>query len=915
VESADKISKYIIKSSDIEAMKKINTENCGNKLNLLKGWTALTSVQDTIPIIEGLRLQKDTSKIVKDTIYLNLSITEIDWANCTNKFKCSGTMYNFNLLDSLKVLKLSGHNISDISALNIKKLNVLNLSNNQLTGEIPSINNSNLSYYNLSGNKFSSLKSPIMLPNCYYYDVSNNQITGKFPKVNLPKSCELRINDNEINELDTSIYIYTKGSVQMNRLTFEEIDKFRITRYEYMKDNFISRFPQKPINQLIYDQVNNRVICNVKADKYIWQMKNNNRIQFDSCVNYLDLNQGYLISDLEYCNARKEYDVYSFDFYFYSSEEKLKVVFANNPYSGLTCDSSEINYLNSYFKQYYEKDTANWQGWPIKIPHIDTNTSIANIGFAIVKNSEGAMQAKVNALSFKHVFISEFDYEKFKNLSVVCFDSCAVNTNALYKLKKLKGITLRNLTTRYFDDPIEEIYSDSLNSLIIENTDLDNIIHPLNTKYLRTLILSNVNITKIELDFKKTYLRTFIIKNVGVKFDISNFNFDSLQYMDISGNSVYGEIPAIKSEKLSYLDISNNKISGELPMIDCPKLIIANLSNNMFTGELSQFNSPKLVELILKGNFGELTMADSLSYPRLGYFNISNSNFIGKFGILLGQQMMIADLSNNKFDILSYFYYWIDRASFLYFDASHNNFNGEIPRVYADMCEPGKDDMSLYVYDFSYNNFTVFYNTSSFNTVLSTAHNKLIYENQIPNNFKIPWQESTRDFSNPYPQDTCYNMFFNKNTSSLMVDSRLDSNVYEWLLDDVVVQKSYSNTYKLSDKSQIDRIKCRVYNANRHAYLIIDAIYKGDISTAVVAEESLSASISICPNPAQDYIQIDLQTNTAENISFTVYNELGVRVLETSSKRIDISSLANGHYRLIADAGDRHIVKSFVVSR
>ncbi len=70
------------------------------------------------------------------------------------------------------------------------------------------------------------------------------------------------------------------------------------------------------------------------------------------------------------------------------------------------------------------------------------------------------------------------------------------------------------------------------------------------------------------------------------------------------------------------------------------------------------------------------------------------------------------------------------------------------------------------------------------------------------------------------------------------------------------------------------------------------------VQNLLVADQSnLEQAFTISPNPAKDYIQLNFETKTAENFTFTMTSMDGKLVSKTDNqKRIDISKLSKGVY-------------------
>jgi hypothetical protein len=97
------------------------------------------------------------------------------------------------------------------------------------------------------------------------------------------------------------------------------------------------------------------------------------------------------------------------------------------------------------------------------------------------------------------------------------------------------------------------------------------------------------------------------------------------------------------------------------------------------------------------------------------------------------------------------------------------------------------------------------------------------------------------------------------------------------------------------------------------------AIYSQNINS-VNEEYGDEDCLSINPNPASDYVEINLNSDDQTVNEILVYNELGEQVLhqnnmqlEGSSHKIVVSQLPNGSYRLVAKTSHGMFTKALVI--
>ncbi|MFA0965023.1 S-layer homology domain-containing protein [Roseivirga sp. BDSF3-8] len=93
-------------------------------------------------------------------------------------------------------------------------------------------------------------------------------------------------------------------------------------------------------------------------------------------------------------------------------------------------------------------------------------------------------------------------------------------------------------------------------------------------------------------------------------------------------------------------------------------------------------------------------------------------------------------------------------------------------------------------------------------------------------------------------------------------------------------------------------------------YIVVPAGYR------LAKDEAASESeIALYPNPASDYVQIELASRLTESATYQVYDLRGQRIKEgtwSEGKRLDISSLAQGQYLIHISTPDNTFTKKFI---
>jgi photosystem II stability/assembly factor-like uncharacterized protein len=131
------------------------------------------------------------------------------------------------------------------------------------------------------------------------------------------------------------------------------------------------------------------------------------------------------------------------------------------------------------------------------------------------------------------------------------------------------------------------------------------------------------------------------------------------------------------------------------------------------------------------------------------------------------------------------------------------------------------------------------------------------------------------------------------------------------IIDTVVNQNSiYVNL------SQNRTFRWRVQAIKDDKYGIFSDIFKFKTGTQASVREAKSNELNIYPNPAKDYINLDIINNKNFNY-YTINNVSGKNIIFKSKfkEKINISNLNNGVYFLILENNNEKIYKKFIVSK
>jgi Leucine-rich repeat (LRR) protein len=830
----------------------------------------------------------------------------------------SGTVPDLSNATKLKIFSARDNTLSGaIDNNSISNLEKLDLHANQLSGSVPKFQLPNLQYLDLSNNHFDAIADNLSLPKCKTFYINNNQISGKFPKVTFPDTLEsFKINDNYFNSIDTSVYIATRfeNHTFNNNFDFDALDHFSNIYPLPMLYGPIALvpFPQRSIKNLKYEAEKNNVICTIKNKDYI-------RLDIDSTKEILNtkysdtfaLNEQIGLNDIRGAFIGKTYyEARTFgggsrNYYIerVPIRGEIRLEFVNDMKLKMYFDQEERTYLNEYLNKYYSKDTVNWKNWPIAKDTVFMPHSVSNLGFKLTKINDSLYKANVVSIWFKSLDLKSFDFSRFKYLKYATIDSSAVDINKLAKVEKIKYVNVKNST---INDECKNFVSDSVETLIIRNSGLRGAFPALNTKQLTYLDVSDNNLTSIAADFSESKLRCCYLNNNKIASELPKFNFQIMDTFNISNNKFYGEFLDISSSSLIYLNASNNNFNMDIPAVNAENLKYLNLSDNEFRGKLEGFVIPNIREFYLTHNRANLSLNSEFLCDSLKILDISNSHFSGQYHKIKSEVVFKIDASHNEFSgKLTDAYSKLVIPRYCAMDLSFNKFTGNLPDIYTPYVEwLGETGVTLNLSNNLFTGSGKFFCSSFANVNLE--HNKIIFENIQSDDNQAGWLVIN-------PQDTSYNMYYSPKENALIVDSKLNENQYLWYVDREIIQDSYSNKLSIADKSRISKIKCIVNNNSLFDGLYIYAIYKGEISG--VEDEVFSSEISISPNPAQDYIQLNSKLELLDNPYVSIYNQLGEKVAESNSSRIDLINLPNGVYRLLLEASGKRAAKSFVISR
>lgn len=157
----------------------------------------------------------------------------------------------------------------------------------------------------------------------------------------------------------------------------------------------------------------------------------------------------------------------------------------------------------------------------------------------------------------------------------------------------------------------------------------------------------------------------------------------ALRGLNLSGNAIGGALSNNVGNlgRLQVLDVSHNAFSGALPQAlgSISGLQVLNGSHNQFQGQLPGqvvFGCVSLVSMDLSGNALDGDLPDLSPLRSLAYLNLSGNQFRGSLIGAFQEQLVVIDLSNNRFSRLNLSSGYAG-SSLMYLDLSSNELLGE----------------------------------------------------------------------------------------------------------------------------------------------------------------------------------------------------------------------------------------------
>ncbi|KAL1833950.1 hypothetical protein ACET3Z_003601 [Daucus carota] len=238
---------------------------------LLLTTAVLVDLSDNLLVSSSSQRQKFLPGLSDSIEYLNLSCNQLtgsliggDQPQVFGNLRVldlsnndlSGELPGFDFVYELQVLKLSNNRFSGFIPNDLLKgdssvLSELDLSGNNLTGPISMISATTLHTLNLSSNKLSG-DLPLLTGNCAVLDLSNNQFEGNLTK--LLKWGNIEYLDLSQNRLTGSIPEVTSQFLRLNYLNLSH------NSLSSSLPKVITTFPKLTVLDLSYNQLDGRLI-------------------------------------------------------------------------------------------------------------------------------------------------------------------------------------------------------------------------------------------------------------------------------------------------------------------------------------------------------------------------------------------------------------------------------------------------------------------------------------------------------------------------------------------------------------------------------------------------------------------------------------------------------------------------------
>lgn len=508
-----------------------------------------TTMDDAIKISE-IKSEKIRNYVIEN--YKNKLI------KYNNEYYITEQVLNSENYINLSNMGLTDSDLKDISLFS--KINVLDVSNNQIEdlSNLPYLNR--LLSINISNNKIKFIDNLKEYPNMFSINANNNQIEN----VIIPENIEyLQLNNNNISEIN----IPDEKNLIMLNLSNNKIDKLtNITGLEKLEYLILTGNKLSDISKL----------SELKSLQQVILDDNQNITGYEKLTNITNLS-------LNNCNINKLTNI--------SNLTKLNTISISNNY-GIIIDENSLPQNISYIE--LNNNNLNDLKFLSQIKSI-FNLNIANNNITNLNDLQS--QGDYIFVDISNNPIKDISkLNNYKNVNITYSDSPTIDISIFNNINTLKSLIMINSN-------ITDISKLNINSLeyanFSKNKNIQGLKSLINNDKLTALILDDCNISSISEISNLSSLELLSLNNNNIT-NINDLNkLDKLQTISLEGNkNITGNLTNnINSINLSNTNISNLEIIKELK--DLTYLNIAG-ENTVFTEELANYLKSKKDTFMLR---------------------------------------------------------------------------------------------------------------------------------------------------------------------------------------------------------------------------------------------------------------------------------------------------------------------------
>jgi Leucine-rich repeat (LRR) protein len=486
---------------------------------------------------------------------------------------------------------------------NFQNLTYLDLTNNELIGGINELLSSPLRTLKLGSNQFSgALPDNIQYNHLTAFDISNNYFTGNVPIFNCPQLTTLSLSNNFLNQPNDTFSNFTNATrTQLKTLHFTD----------------------------------NRLTTNITA--YDWRV-------FSTLVTLtLDSNRTAIgqLRDLKLPNTIRQLSL-----------RATNLAGTINDIDNVIQQPPLLQLLS--LPQNRLTGTRNsWQGYS-NLQYLDisynplTRTPLVDIQFP---NTLNALYAESDNLTGIIPNFASLPRLTYLSLAFNPLDGGAIPnfaTDSILIELNLSG-TNRNTNLRDFVLPSIQYLA------LSDNPNIGGTIPNFsNMPNLIGLTLANDRLTNVIPNFSASpKLERLYLHHNLLRDTIPNFTHTSLTHLYLNDNQLNRRNPVFASRVFKEIDLSNNFLDSTLATLrldNLKQLKYLNLSYNRFTGAIPTnyaTSFPKLENLLLQYNYLSGAIPTPFNCPRLYTFRLNHNQLTGSFQVK-SDSLRIFEVSRNR---------------------------------------------------------------------------------------------------------------------------------------------------------------------------------------------------------------------------------------------------------------------------